>query len=199
MDHKTNTIDPSTFFKFAIRFEGGLVIVAFILGWMVDVNPISDVKIELSALLWGVVGTLPLFLLLVLFYRYPFGALYSIKRLLIDVLGPCLNICRLHELIFIAILAGVSEELLFRGVLQSWFENLWGIALALLLSNILFGLAHAVTVMYAVLASLIGIYLAAFMDIGEQRNLLIPILIHAFYDFLAFLLVIQSYREENAI
>lgn len=199
MEDKIGAMDPQKFFKMAVWFEGGLVGVAFALGWLVGVNPVTDLKIEASAFVWGIVGTLPLILLLVLFDRYPIGSLYPIKRLLIDVLGPCLNICRLHELLFIALLAGISEELLFRGLLQPWLEGLWGVPVALILSNLLFGLAHAVTTMYAVLAGVIGIYLAVFLDIGEERNLLIPILIHSIYDFLAFLMVVQLYRKENAM
>ncbi len=199
MEHQSKTIDPQGFFKLAIWFESGLAVVALVLAWLVDVNLAGILKIEFSALAWAVTGTFPLFLLLLLFDRYPLGSLYPIKRMLIDVLGPCLSLCGPRKLLLLALTAGVSEELLFRGVLQPWFENLWGIAVALILSNVLFGLAHVVTLTYAVLAGLIGIYLAVFLDIGEQRNLLIPMLIHGIYDFLAFLVVARAFRNEQTI
>ena len=199
MEHKTKTIDPQEFFKLAIWFEGGLGVAALVMAWLVGVNIQGDLKIEFSAFVWAVAGTFPLFLLLLLFDRYPLGSLYPIKRVLIDILGPCLSLCSTRKLLILALTAGVSEELLFRGVLQPWFENLWGITTALILSNVLFGLAHAVTLTYAVLAGLIGVYLAIFFDIGEQRNLLIPMLIHGIYDFLAFLVVARALRNEQTI
>jgi len=199
VEHQSKAIDPQEFFKVAILFEGGLAVVALVLAWFVGIDIQSNLKIEFSTLFWAVAGTIPLFLLLILFDRYPLGSLYPIKRVLIDVLGPCLNICSARQLLILAMTAGVSEELLFRGVLQPWFENLWGITIALLLSNVLFGLAHAVTLTYAVIAGLIGLYLSMFLDIDEQRNLLIPILIHGIYDFLAFLVVAQAFRKEQTI
>lgn len=197
MNQNSQTIDPKTFFQLAIRFEGSLIIVALALAWLVDINLSTDIDFTLSALAWSIAATLPLFLLLHLFYTFPIGVLYQIKRFLIDVLGPCLNVCRLYEIILLALLAGVSEELLFRGVLQPWFEQLWGLIAGIVVTNILFGLAHAITVTYAILAFLIGIYLSALLDIDEQRNLLIPILTHAIYDFLAFIVVLRTYRSEN--
>lgn len=196
---KQQSIDPKSFFNMAIRFEGGLAIVALAIAWLVDINPLNSFALDILGVAWGVAGTLPLFLLLLFFYSFPVGAFYKIKRLLIEVLGPCFNVCRWYELLLLAFLAGVSEELLFRGVLQPWFEGLWGVIAAVIVSNILFGLAHAVTVVYALLASLVGIYLAALFDIGEQRNLLIPIVTHGLYDFLAFIVVLRSYRQENQI
>ena len=47
----------------------------------------------------------------------------------------------------------------------------------------------------AVLATAVGIYLGLSLDYGGGRNLLIPIIIHAAYDFLAFVLIMKAYRE----
>jgi hypothetical protein len=91
--------------------------------------------------------------------------------------------------------AGISEEILFRGVIQPWLEVSWGLTAGLLLSNVLFGLVHSVTPLYSVLAGLVGIYLGVMMDIQGDRNLLTPIIIHALYDFLAFLALMRAYRS----
>jgi hypothetical protein len=64
----------------------------------------------------------------------------------------------------------------------------------LLASNIIFGLAHAVTPLYAVLATFVGIYLSLSLDYGGDRNLLVPIVIHGLYDFLAFVALMRAYR-----
>jgi hypothetical protein len=60
--------------------------------------------------------------------------------------------------------------------------------------NIIFGLAHAITPLYAVLATLVGIYLSLSLDYGGDRNLLVPIVIHGLYDFLAFVALMRAYR-----
>ena len=43
------------------------------------------------------------------------------------------------------------------------------------------------------MAGLAGLYLGLALDIGGERNLVPPILIHALYDFLAFMVVARSY------
>ncbi len=94
-----------------------------------------------------------------------------------------------------ASIAGLSEELLFRGVIQPWIENTWGATAGLIVSNILFGLVHAVTPLYAVLAFLVGIYMGLSLTYGGETNLLVPIIIHGFYDFLAFVVLMRIYRS----
>lgn len=72
----------------------------------------------------------------------------------------------------------------------------WGAGL--MLSNVLFGLLHCVTPLYGLLALFTGIYLGVMLDIGEERNLLTPMVVHGLYDFVAFWIVIQSYRAEQS-
>lgn len=192
-----NTANRLQFLKLAVYFEGGLALLALLLGWMTDVHPLSNLHFTSAAISWGILGTVPLFLLFLVFFQHPVGALYPIKRVLINVLGPLLDACRWHELLLLAALAGLSEELLFRGFLQSWIEINAGPAAGLIGSNLLFGLAHMITPLYALLAGLIGIYLGLALDAGEQRNLLTPVIIHAFYDYLAFLVVARTFRAEQ--
>ncbi len=66
----------------------------------------------------------------------------------------------------------------------------------LISSSLLFGLAHAVTPLYAILATLISLYLGLSMEYGDSRNLLIPMIIHAFYDFLVFKMLIKTYNRQ---
>jgi membrane protease YdiL (CAAX protease family) len=98
------------------------------------------------------------------------------------------------DLFILAAIAGISEEILFRGVIQPWMESSWGLNTGLIGSSMLFGLVHAITPLYAVLAALVSIYLGLALDYGGERNLLTPIIIHGLYDFLAFLALMRSYR-----
>lgn len=58
----------------------------------------------------------------------------------------------------------------------------------------MFALVHWISPLYALLAGLTGIYLGFALDVGGERNLLVPILIHSLYDIVAFLAVAASYR-----
>jgi membrane protease YdiL (CAAX protease family) len=102
-------------------------------------------------------------------------------------------------LLYLSLLAGFTEEVLFRGLLQPLLESRWGWSVGIVLSNVCFAMAHFITPLYAILAGLTGLYLGFAMDFGGERNLLNPIVIHAAYDFLAFLAVVQSYRAERGV
>lgn len=188
----------SQFLRLATAFEGALIVLAYAIGWLVSVDPLADLHFEPEALAFGILGTLPLYLLFLASYRHPQGAMRDIKRFLVERLGPLLEGCGWEALLYLGFLAGISEEILFRGFLQPWLERGWGWAGGLIFSNLIFALVHWVTPMYALLAGLTGIYLGLALDFGGERNLLIPTLIHAIYDFLAFLAVAKSYRRQQA-
>jgi membrane protease YdiL (CAAX protease family) len=97
------------------------------------------------------------------------------------------------DLAVISALAGLGEEMLFRGVVQTLIERASGSPwLAVAAASVLFGLAHPITRTYAVLAALIGVYLGwLFLANG---NLLVPIVAHAAYDFVA---LVYLLREEE--
>jgi uncharacterized protein len=193
----TDLTDRKQFMRFAVLFEGSLIAVAFALGWFADVNPVETIRWEWEAVAWGVAGALPLFLLFAVAHRFPIGPLIRIRRILFELLGRSLSSCRWYDLIVLAAMAGIGEEILFRGLFQMWFERA-GPGMGLVGSNVLFGLAHLITPMYAVLAALAGGYLGVLFLLPEEGpNLLIPIITHGLYDYLAFLVVIRAYRRER--
>lgn len=185
------------FLVLATVFEGGLLVLAFLLGWWLDRNPLAGLRWQGRALSLGLLGTLPLLVFFGVSYRLEIPQMERIKRMLLESLGPLLARCRWYELAYVAALAGICEEALFRGLLQPWFESLWGPWPALLLSNVLFGLAHSVTLLYTVLAMLTGIYLGWLLQVSDG-NLLVPVLVHSLYDFAAFLVVVLGYRQQRA-
>jgi len=187
------------FLWLATGFEGGLIVLAYGLGWLAAIDPLSAWSLDPGGLLLGLLGTLPLYLLFALSYRFPIAGMREIKEFLVSKLGPLLCRCHWTELLYLGFLAGVSEEILFRGFLQPWFEQDWGWIGGLVFSNMVFALVHWVTPLYGLLAGLTGAYLGWTLDFGGERNLVIPILIHAIYDFLAFLAVAQTYiRRQSA-
>jgi membrane protease YdiL (CAAX protease family) len=189
-----SSFNPDDFFKKACSFEAALIVVAVFLGWIANINPFAYLHFSESAIAYGVIGTMPLFLLFLIMEQMQTESVIKIKNLLFETLGPGLHRYHWTDLLILAAIAGVSEELLFRGVIQPWIESSWGMTAGLLGSNIIFGLAHAITPLYAVLATLVGIYLSLSMDYGGDRNLLLPIIIHGLYDFLAFVALMRAYR-----
>lgn len=191
-------MSKSQFLLLATVFEGGLIVVAYLWGWWLEIDPLASFSWRADAISLGLLGTLLLLTFFGAFYRLPMPGLHRIKRLLIDTLGVLLSACRWYELAYVAILAGVGEEILFRGLLQPWLEGIWGWFPALLISNLLFGLAHSVTPLYTVLAAVTGMYLGWLLDAGGERNLLVPMVVHAAYDLAAFFVVVAAYRSERA-
>ena len=183
------------FFKSACYFEASLIFVAVILGWIADIDPFQNIYFSETAVAYGLIGTIPLFLMFLALEKIQGESVVKIRDLLLNTLGPGLHRYHWTDLFILAAIAGISEELLFRGVIQPWIEASWGITAGLIGSNIVFGLVHAVTPLYAVLAALVGIYLGLSLDYGGERNLLIPVIIHGFYDFLAFVALMRVYRS----
>ena len=183
------------FLNLAAVFEGGLLVLALGLGWVLDVDPLGAFAWRWADLAWGLAAAVPLVVLFLLSHRFPVGPFLPIKRFLIEMLGPSLVNCRWYDLMLLSVLVGFSEELLFRGVVQPWFAN-WGMFAGLVGSNILFGLAHFITPLYALTAALIGCYLGVLLNV--TGNVLAPVATHAAYDFLAFLVVARAYKSERS-
>ena len=89
------------------------------------------------------------------------------------------------DICLISLWAGLAEELLFRGVIQAR----WG----LLPASILFGALHFVTPAYALMAMAVGFYIGLLHHFFQ--SLLIPIQLHAIYDFGALIYLRYVVRE----
>lgn len=185
------------FLKIACYFEAGLVVVAVLVGWLFDLNPLADLYFSETAIVNGVLATLPLLILFFGMQQLSHPAFKNIQNLLQQSLGRPLQNAHWTDLLTLACLAGLGEEVLFRGLMQSGFEQAWGFDVGLIASGVVFALAHAVTPLYTILALLMSLYLGLSMDYGGERNLLTPIVIHAFYDFVAFLAIVSNTRKDH--
>jgi membrane protease YdiL (CAAX protease family) len=174
----------------AIVVEGGLVGLALGLGFLLDQPPLSQCVLDISGVLWGLAGTLPMIGAFAVMTRWPIGPLRSIKGFTDGVIGPAMSPCTLVDLLGISCLAGLGEEMLFRGVLQDALATQLSPALALAVASVLFGLLHAVTASYAVLAALMGAYLGGLYLL--TGNLVAPMVTHAAYDFAVLVWVLRG-------
>jgi uncharacterized protein len=177
----------------AVLVEGGLVLLAIGLGWLFDHRPLDHFRIDWKGALWGVVAAAPMLLCFLAMVRWPVGPLRTIKKFTDTVIRPLMASCTLVDLFGISVLAGVGEEMLFRGLMQDFFANWMPPAAAVLLAAVLFGMMHAVTVTYAVLAAVIGAYLGAAYVWTD--NLLAPMIAHGLYDFVVLLYLVFTDGE----
>ena len=184
---------PAGISSFAAAFEGGLAILAVVLGWLFGVTPTETIHWSLAAVVWGLAATLPMLVQLWLCVNIPWRPFTNITRSIDETLRPLLQHCSLIDLAAISLLAGFGEELLFRGFLQQligdWIGGSLGIWAGLAVASVVFGLLHAITPTYAVVACLYGLLLGGLWI--ATGNLLAPIIAHAVYDFLALVYFIR--------
>src|SRR5687768_16157444 len=102
----------------AVGVEGGLALVAILIGWLTGCWPLADFSWDSAALFWGIVGTLPMLSVLVAIEWWPVKPVTHLRGLFDDLLRPLLRRCSVAELAVISLLAGLGEEMLFRGLLQ---------------------------------------------------------------------------------
>jgi membrane protease YdiL (CAAX protease family) len=179
----------------AILVEGGLIVAATVLGWLVGQPPLARFALEEDGLLLGLLGAAPMVGLFLGLKQWPLGWLADIDRFTDQVIIPLLRPCSKLDLLGIACLAGLGEEMLFRGVLQDLFREYLPLWAAIAIAGLLFGLLHAVTLSYIVLAALMGMYLGWLYEV--TGNLLAPIVTHAAYDFVVLLLMVQPQPEDD--
>jgi membrane protease YdiL (CAAX protease family) len=198
---------PQNFVLLAAVFEGGLAVVAVGLGWLLGQNPLESFPRTPADAAWGAAcgaaAALPPVALLWLCLKCPVGPLAQLTQVVDELLVPLFRDCRLMDLAVISALAGLGEEMLFRGVIQQavtdWLggETATGTWVGLAVAALLFGLVHMITPTYALLAGGIGLYLG-WVWIRADRNLLVPIVIHAVYDLLALIYLVRIRRRGRA-
>lgn len=182
------------FLLLATVFQGGL----FLLGLgLADWQQVAlSWRWDLASVARGVVLTIPLTLFLWWALKSGWSPLQQLRKTLVDRFGPILRQCSLVDLLYVSLLAGLSEEVLFRGAIQNLLIG-WGILAALVGTNLLFGLCHAASMVYFGYAFLAGCYLTWVAGIPEQ-NLTPAVITHALYDLVA-LGVIRSMSAPQAV
>jgi len=181
----------------AALFEGALAVAAVVLGWALGIDPVESFRWNGAAVVWGIAAIAPLLGLLAWSMRSSWRPLRSLRRFFDISIVPLFQPLSIVQLAVLSILAGVGEELLFRGIVQAGIAHgiggMVGTAIGLIAAAMLFGFAHALSPAYFVLATLIGFYLGAIWLWTD--NLLTPIIAHAGYDFLALCYLARFRRE----
>lgn len=137
--------------------------------WLLDLLIGTGVGVLFTAIAWMLQGRV--------------RGLRRVSNLLMMVLD--MQALRPHHALVFGLMAGLPEELLFRGAMQPVF--------GLLLTAIFFGALHAATTTYYVYATIAGLMLGV---LAEWRGgLWAPIAAHTVIDMLMFLLLLRAWRR----
>src|SRR5215213_11743325 len=174
-------------FAMAVIVEGGLAVAALVLAWLFRVNlrdmfPAFGPPL-LSAILRGLLATLPMLAVFLLLVNSNWPMMRQMReqvQWLIDEMFPSRSI---GQFAMIATLAGVGEELLFRGAIPSIVANWTTPVIGLTITSVLFGLAHALSKLYFLFAVAVGAFFG-WMTLS-YNDLVAPMIGHGVYDFLA--------------
>lgn len=179
----------------AVLMEGGLLVIALLWAFFGKIPLRAMCAPMFPPVLIGVgvgVGLLVMNMLtLTVGVRY-FAWCRRIKVLMDDDVAPLFRGFSVGAALLLAVMSGISEEVLFRGVLQTQ----WGLVAA----SILFGLAHIWrkdALVYGVYAAVIGVLLGGVYML--THNLWAPILAHVVNNFVAILYCarLPECREEQ--
>jgi len=203
--NSSSEAQPARLTLLALAFEGGLGMLALMIGWLAGHSPaigmewdMATATRQLAAVGWGLAATVPLLMALLLLDRFPLGPIQSVKDIAQDLIGRMFRGASILQLAVISVAAGFGEELLFRGLAQAGLEKLiggqWGPWVALVAASVLFGVCHWLNTTYAILAMLAGVYFGLLLMLSG--SLWTPIVAHAAYDFIA---LVYLLRPQNLI
>ncbi|MEX2139527.1 MAG: CPBP family intramembrane glutamic endopeptidase [Pirellulales bacterium] len=174
---------PDQFFRMAVAFEGGLVLAGLTLGWLMTPPAWEAARWSAEAVTLGALWSLPPLVALVFLRQLRGGAVGRLNQTVDELLVPLFTELKLWQFVLISALAGIGEELLFRGILQQLLADWTGAIAAVAMTSLVFGLAHLITPLYGVLAALVSVYLGWLFI--QYENLAVPMITHAMYDFVA--------------
>jgi hypothetical protein len=193
--------NPANGFRLAVLVEGAIGLVAVGLAQLFGISLSDQFPATragwLDGLTAGVVATLPMLLVVGWMLYSRWGPLVGLREQVQRMIGELFPNAGIAELATIAALAGVGEELMFRGVLQTGIAEWTTPVTGLVAASVIFGALHAVTRLYFALATLIGLFLGWLLM--EFHDLTIPIVAHGLYDFVALLYLTRNPPDETLL
>lgn len=159
----------------AVIMEGLALLLAVFLAWYFEISLMPLSEDYFRDIVMGTAGALVpfLFFLFLMSERAGKFALFgSLRKIVTTGVKEIFSNAKLIDLIVISLIAGISEEILFRGVLQ--------VKYGIVAASIVFGLAHCISPAYVITAAIMGFYIGAFYYFSN--SLLVPVQIHFIYD-----------------
>jgi len=163
---------------------GALIVPATIgIAYAASIDLFAQLGARPVAVAIGVLATAPLLALLVWIMKTRRAPIAAFRRSQIEFFGDIGFAFTRVRIALLATIAGVGEELLFRGVFQTAAEQHLPLAAAILLPNVLFGALHARSLIYALAAGGVGIYLGVVFWLSG--SLVAVMIAHGLYDLIA--------------
>lgn len=133
----------------------------------------------------GVVACAPMLAMLVILGRSRWPPLARLRRKVREMIGLLFQGVSAAGLAAVSLAAGLGEEILFRGALQPLASGWTSPTVGLISVSLIFGLLHAASTTYFILATVVGFYFGWLAQAYD--DLVAPIIAHALYDFAALL------------
>ena len=174
--------NPSVSPRAALLFQSGIGVVGLVAILMFAI-PVQNEGMSFGvATIWGLAGSVATYAVIMLLTRMPglrrdswMIQLEKLHRFACDYSWPVL--------IALSVLAGVGEELLFRGALQGWLAWHLNDGVAIAAAAVLFGLVHYLSFTYFVIATGLGLVLGTVYWLTD--SLLLVMVWHGVYDMIA--------------
>ena len=197
-------LKPGRLTLVGLLLEAGCVLVALFLAYFglydhaQPLNKLFDMR--LAAMIgWSAGGFAAISLCAIAFLVIRWKPFREFRNFVLRELVPLFAPLSMTQVALISASAGIGEEMLFRWSLQGGLQHLvpgtYGLIAALIIASVAFGMVHAVTPMYALIATVIGSVLGLILIFSGS---VIPaILAHAFYDFVAILILRRNRNPGN--
>jgi uncharacterized protein len=183
-------------FLVAVVFEGSLVLLAWAIGWATEQAPWEKLTWRMADFTLGIAATVPLLAVFAACARLPWPPMARIRRICDEIIRPFFGGSSMTELAALSIVAGIAEELLFRGAIQNSLSGWFGLWPGILLASLLFGAMHLITLTYGIIVTLVGVYLG--WCYAASGNLLVVMVSHALYDFIALVYLVRGPLLESS-
>ena len=187
----------------AIIFEGAMALAGALLSlfcgldlWKAFHTP--DLSTLFNQIGLGIGFAAGMGLLFTLLDYIPWSQLKQISQKTKEVINEVLKYSTHFERFLVCLLAGIGEEILFRGLIFVAIFEFWpwglefnmNIIVAVIVSSVLFGLGHYISALYFFITGLLGaVFCLVFFWTG---SLIAPVVAHALYDFYAMELALKE-------
>ena len=185
-------MDRKTLLLVTLFVEGGLYLLGLLLMGGPDALH-TNFSLTWSATAYSLLLCLPMFVSLIFVTRSRWELLVRFRKELDEKVLPIFLNSNIVDLAIISLLAGVGEELFFRGWMQTVLAERSGVWVGILAASLIFGLLHYLSITYAIYALATGIYLGVIYYVFG--NLYIVMAIHAVYDFVALVYLVRKGRQ----